>query len=72
MPYILKAGKLETQENKVTTLNNEVTDEQYPSAKAVHDAITNSSSGYILTETDKQEIVDLVIDSLQKWEGGSY
>ena len=39
MPYILKAEQLETQANKITTLNDEVTNEQYPSAKAVNEAI---------------------------------
>ena len=49
MPYILKADKLESQSNKVTKLDNSVTDDQYPSAKAVYDAlgsgVPGSSSG---------------------------
>lgn len=43
MPYILKAEQLETQANKVSVLDNTVTNDQYPSAKAVKDAISNIS-----------------------------
>lgn len=39
MPYILKADRLETQANKVTKLDENVTDSQYPSAKAVNDTV---------------------------------
>lgn len=39
-PYILKADKLETQENKTLIVDKNSTDEQYPSAKAVYDALS--------------------------------
>jgi hypothetical protein len=42
MPYILKAEQLETQANKVSVVNENSTDNQYPSAKAVYDAIGNA------------------------------
>lgn len=45
MPYILKADKLESQSNKVTKLDNSVTDDQYPSAKAVYDALGSGVPG---------------------------
>lgn len=38
--YILKADKLETQQRKVSQIDKNSTDEQYPSAKAVYDTIT--------------------------------
>ena len=40
-PYILKADKLETQENKTLIIDKNSTNEQYPSAKAVYDALQN-------------------------------
>lgn len=40
-PYILKADKLETQENKTLIVDKNSTNEQYPSAKAVYDALQN-------------------------------
>ena len=45
MPYILKAEQLETQANKVSTLDESSTDVQYPSAKAVYDALQNIEGG---------------------------
>ena len=41
MPYILKADQLETQANKVEVLNDDVTHAQYPSARAVKDALAD-------------------------------
>lgn len=49
MPKIIKVGNIESIENKVVTLNDSVTDTQYPSAKAVYDVLKNneiSTSSY--------------------------
>ena len=40
MPYILKAGQVESKDNKTNVLSNKSTHDQYPSAKAVYDAIS--------------------------------
>ena len=38
-PYILKAEQLETQQNKTLVVDKNSTDKQYPSAKAVYNAL---------------------------------
>lgn len=38
-PYILKADRLETQDNKTSIIDKNSTNEQYPSAKAVYEAL---------------------------------
>ena len=40
MPYILKAEQLETQANKTLIIDENSTYDQYPSAKAVYDALS--------------------------------
>ncbi len=54
---------LENAANKVTSINSSSTNTQYPSAKAVYDAIQGVSN-YTLTEQDKQDIADIVIQRL--------
>ena len=41
MPKIIPVETIEHIRNKVTELNNQVTDEQYPSAKAIYTALQN-------------------------------
>ena len=41
MPKIIPIENIEDIRNKVTSLEGSLTDEQYPSAKAVSDALTN-------------------------------
>lgn len=44
MPYILKAEHLENKDNKVKSISENANDEQYPSAKAVLDAIEQAKT----------------------------
>ena len=54
MPYILKAEQLESQTNKVTVINESVTHEQYPSAKAIYDNMyTEEQAGCVSKGTFK-------------------
>ena len=69
MPYILKAEQLETQNNKVSVLDESVTNDQYPSAKAVMDALdgwvkTNNGSDFIVEQGTSD------IWSYRKWASG--
>ena len=52
MLKIIPVENIESTVNKVTFLNNSVTDEQYPSAKAVYDKIYEMSNSLIIIEND--------------------
>ena len=53
---------IESTSNKVTTIDANSTNAEYPSAKAVYDAIQGIS--YTLTLQDKQDIADIVIQMM--------
>lgn len=42
MPYILKAEQIESNLNKTLVVDENSTDKEYPSAKAVYDALTTA------------------------------
>lgn len=67
MPKVIPIEKLEDIRNKVTVISKDSTDNEYPSAKAVYNAIGSGGGGsgdYILTEEDKQEIANIVMSNL--------
>ena len=53
---------IESTSNKVTTIDVNSTNAEYPSAKAVYDAVQGIS--YTLTLQDKQDIADIVIQMM--------
>ena len=68
MVNIIPVENIEVTSNKVTEITELATNEQYPSAKAVYDALQSVKvdtgekvSAYTLTPEDKAEIVAAVV-----------
>lgn len=62
MPKIIPIENIEDIRNKVTSLEGELTDEQYPSAKAVSDALTNMTPGDIDLSSKQDKIADVSVE----------
>ena len=63
MPYILKAGQVESKDNKTELISEESTHEQYPSAKAVYEAVSE------ITSINVGELSGRV-ESIETWKSG--
>ena len=65
MPKIIPIENIEDIRNKVTSLEGTLTDEQYPSAKAVSDALTNINTDNIDLSGKQDKFVDITNDEYE-------